>query len=356
MSWPTGTMTAHVITAPHTVEAAEIPIPPEASDHVLVKVAYLGICGSDIELLHGNSYYLTAGLNAYPILFGHEFTGVVTAVGPGVTDFELGDRVLGISLVTCGHCAMCRRGRRNLCTEKAELGLQQLNGAAAEYIRVPQRALTPVPADLPLTLATLVEPSVVVAHALRRVHLDYGDRVAVVGTGTLGLVGVQLASKIAHQTHAIGVEDAGLALAVELGADRALRPEEVTANSYDVILEFSGAAQAYSWLPTGAAPGARIALAGVTNVDVPRFNPAEITLKDIELHGVFDGIDDYDGMLDAFARDLVDPEPLIDRILPSERMNEALHLVDTRQLTRSKVLVEFSTDPAYPSTLSHLRD
>lgn len=344
MTWPTGSMTAYLMTEPHRIEAQNVPIPAEQSTHVLVKVSYLGVCGSDVELLHGNSYYITEGLNSYPLLFGHEMTGVVAAVGDNVTDYAPGDRVLGISLVTCGHCTMCRRGRRNLCTIRAEIGLQGLDGAAAEYISLPPNALTHVPDDLPLAAATLVEPSVVVAHALRRLRVDYSDRVAVVGTGTLGLVGVQMASKIARTTHAIGVEEAGLALAKELGADEALHPDDVESNAYDVILEFSGAAPTYRWLPRGAALGARIGLGGIVNTEVQGFNPAEVSLKDLEVHGLFDGIDDYDRMLSAFSDNLVDPNTLIDRILPATQIREAFRLMEDRELTRPKVIVEFAGD------------
>jgi len=341
-AWPTGEMTALVMLGTDVVQPETRAIPEEAAGKVLVEIAYLGVCGSDLELLHGTSFYITEGLNRYPLIFGHEFSGTVVAVGPGVSGFETGDRVVGITNVNCGACRMCLRGKRHLCETYAEVGLQGYPGAASEYFAAPAGSLAKIPEELSLKEAALVEPATAVAHAAERVRLSYEDRVAVIGTGALGLVAVQLALSAAESVDAIGVEQGGLDLAKELGASRAMRPEEAPAGAYSVVMEASGALSAFESVPRLLERGGRAAMIGVPNEPTRRFVPASIVLGDLDLLGIFSGAEHYDQTIGLFASGRVRAEPLIDRVLPANEVALAFRLLAAGGRARPKVLLEFA--------------
>lgn len=340
--WPTGEMTALVMTEPGCVRQETRPIPEEAPGTVLVRVAYLGVCGSDLELLDGTSFYIQQGMNRYPLVFGHEYSGVVEAVGAGVSGFEPGDRVVGITIVSCGACRWCMRGKRRLCENFAEVGLWGHEGAASEYFRAPVRALAKIGTGLGLKEAALVEPSSTAVHAAERVDFGVYDRVAVIGTGTLGLVTVQIAKAAGAEVHAIGVEEDGLRLAAEMGADRSLRPEEAENGAYSVVVEASGAVAAFESVPRLLERGGRAALVGVVNEPTRDFVPSFVNLNDQDLLGIFAGSDHYDQTLNLFASGKVSPEALIDRVVPAADVAEAFEAMVAGGRSRPKILMEFA--------------
>lgn len=342
MSWPTGEMPAVAILEPGVVGEVGRPVPREAPGEVLVKTAFVGVCGTDLELVRGSSFYLTEGLNEYPVVFGHEWTGTVVATAPGVEGYEPGDRVVGQTILYCGQCRMCRRGRRDVCERRAEMGLFNHQGAAAEYARVPARALVKVPDGLSFADATMIEPTVTVVHGFDRVRCGFDDRVAVIGTGTLGLMAVQIGKVMAESVDAIGIEEGGLALAAELGADRTLRPEEAERDAYSVVIEASGSAGSTGMCARMLEPGGRAALLGVVNRPAEDFVPSFATLKDLALHGVLHGLDYYDQTARLFASGRVNPAPLIDHPLPASDAAGAFELMEAGNRTRPKLMLEFA--------------
>jgi 2-desacetyl-2-hydroxyethyl bacteriochlorophyllide A dehydrogenase len=335
-------MTALTIAGPMRLESRAQRIPEAAPGEVLVRTAFVGICGSDIELLRGTSFYLTEKLNAYPLVFGHEWSGTVVATAPDVQGIASGDRVLGQTILTCGTCSACAAGRRSHCRNRAEMGLFGHAGAAAEYVRVPASSLVAVPQTLSLRDAALVEPSVTVVHALSRVRSGANDRVVVIGTGTLGLVAVQVAASIAERVDVVGVEESGLALALEAGAHNAYRPDEVPHDAYTVAIEASGAASSVALIPHLLEPGGRGALVGVVNTGTPDFIPSFVTLKDLELHGVLHGLDYYDRTVSLYAKGTISPRHLLDRLYPASAAVEAFDALLHRNLVRPKLILEFA--------------
>src|SRR5260370_20260119 len=113
-------MGAVLITGPGSVEVRQMPTPELLPGHCLIRVAYVGICGTDAALYRGDSVYIQQGRTTYPIVFGHEWSGTVIEVGAGVIGFEVGDRVAGHNFITCGTWAMCRPVRQNLCPNRAD--------------------------------------------------------------------------------------------------------------------------------------------------------------------------------------------------------------------------------------------
>jgi 2-desacetyl-2-hydroxyethyl bacteriochlorophyllide A dehydrogenase len=316
-------------------------IPVAGPGEIVVKTAYVGICGTDIYLHKGDSFYLENGFLSYPFVFGHEYTGTVFGIGEGVTT-TIGTRVVGHCMVPCQKCDNCQRGRRNLCRNLKEVGLRYIPGAAAEYLVVPEYAVTVVPSKLSLKAATLTEPAVTAHHACDRAGIGSSDRVAIIGTGTLGLLSLMFAKLTAKSVSVIGVADPELELAKELGADRVLRPDEVAKGAYDVVIEASGVKSALSQAIDITDLGGRIALVGLPSAHSSTVDQTAVALKDLTIHGILHGIDYYGMTIDLFASGKVDPTALIARVGKVEEAAGMFSEAVTPGRRKPKFLIEFA--------------
>ncbi|WP_395827080.1 zinc-binding dehydrogenase [Archangium violaceum] len=343
-TWPEGTMSAVAITAPGRVELTRIPIPGPRPDEVLIRPSYVGLCGTDLELLHGKASYLQDGRAQFPLVFGHEWCGQVVAVGEDVKGIAVGNRVVGQTMVPCGLCRMCQRGQRQHCERLVEVGLYGLQGAAAEYIRMPMRSLTVLPDALSDLSAAFIEPAVTVVGGFDKAGCGLEDEVAVVGTGTIGLLAVQLASRMARSVDAIGIDEAGLKLAAACGARRTLRPDQARNGSYSLVIEASGSSRAFMRSIELAETGGRVAVVGVANDPVAGFAPGELVLRGIDLLGIRHGLDYYDRTIQLFVDGVLDAKPLIAGVLPPEQAERAFEMLEHGRSGPPKVLLNFNND------------
>ncbi|MFD1211169.1 zinc-binding dehydrogenase [Arthrobacter sp. GCM10027362] len=312
-SWPTGTMPALVFTGPQEAQWQSIDIPRSEAGRVLIRIQKLGICGTDVHLFTGHSSYMRVGLTTFPLVPGHEWCGEVVAVGAGVEGVQIGDRVVGEPFLPCGSCGVCRAGRLNLCPNRAELGVRgNVPGAAAKYLSIPAANIAVVPENVPSAHAVLAEPSVTVLHSLSVTNLQAGERVAVIGTGTLGLIAVQVASKQGCAVDAIGIDSEGLLLAKQCGAGNTFGPEEAPSDNYDVVIEASGAAAALLLCSRIAGLGGRIAQAGITAAPSVEVNSEAVVSKGLSIHGVLGGIPHLRRALQLISTGTIDPALLID--------------------------------------------
>jgi 2-desacetyl-2-hydroxyethyl bacteriochlorophyllide A dehydrogenase len=335
-------MSAVAIAAPGRVELTEIPIPRPRPDGVLVRTSYVGLCGTDLELLHGTASYLKDGRASFPLVFGHEWSGQVVAVGPEVKGIAVGDRVVGQTMVACGLCRMCQRGRRALCERLVEVGLYGQQGAAAEYIQMPMRSLTVLPEGLSDLSAAFIEPAVTVVGGFDKVGCGMEDTVAVVGTGTIGLLAVQLASRMARSVDAIGIDEAGLKLAAACGARRTLRPEQAERGAYSVVIEASGASSAFLRSLELAETGGRVAVVGVANSAVTGMVPGDLVLRGVDVFGIRHGLDYYDRTIQLFVDGVLDAKPLVADVLPPQQARQAFELLERGRSGPPKVLLRFN--------------
>jgi 2-desacetyl-2-hydroxyethyl bacteriochlorophyllide A dehydrogenase len=198
-------------------EDAPKPVPGEGE--ALVRVRAVGICGSDV---HG--FFDQESVARVPgLIMGHEAAGEVVEVSVGVSGLRVGDRVAVDPQVVCGSCESCRRAWPTVCSNKRIIGSALrgfLHGAMADYVAVPASQLYRLPAEVSFEAGALVEPFSNALHVLNRVHLDLGDTVVVLGTGTLGLCLVQ-AAKLAGAGRVVATDVSPFRLrkALEVGAD-----------------------------------------------------------------------------------------------------------------------------------------
>ena len=180
-----------VIHGPGRASLEEISIPEIKPGEVLIRTAYTGVCGTDLDLFDGKVGYYQDGTAKYPIVPGHEVSGHVVATGPNVGHLKEGDRVVAEYIQNCGACDECRRNNWNACPNRAELGIMGRDGGYARYMVVPGRFVRTIPAGLDLATAALCQPLAVVLKGLNRLVRTWPPtpetkRCAVVGAGSLG--------------------------------------------------------------------------------------------------------------------------------------------------------------------------
>lgn len=246
--------------------AALAPGPGEA----VVRPAHVGVCGTDLELLDG---VVDPAYVRYPLVPGHEWSGVVAAVGPGVTGVSAGDRVTGEGIVPCRVCASCVRGLTSLCETYDELGFTRA-GAAATQVLVPAALLHPLPPAVSLLEAALAEPCAVVWRGIGRAVPRPGERIAVVGDGTVGLIAAHLLRLFSPSALVVfGLRPAQEDLALALGAT-AFSIADLPA-SFDLVVEAAGSGAAVERAVRLARRGGRVVLLGLAGSGVTAALPVD---------------------------------------------------------------------------------
>jgi 2-desacetyl-2-hydroxyethyl bacteriochlorophyllide A dehydrogenase len=328
-------MTAVAIAGPGRLDRIRVPMPDPSEGEVLIRPRYVGLCGTDLELLHGTASYFRDGRTTYPHVFGHEWWGRVV---------DDGSAVVGHTMVTCERCTRCLGGRRQLCQRMSEVGLYARQGAAAQYIRMPKHAVTPLPESLAQPWAVLIEPAVTVVEALTRAGCARADRVAVVGTGTIGLLAVQLAAARGGLVDAIGIDEAGLKLAAAYGASTTYRTEDAPSGAYSLVVEASGAASAFRDCLRLTENGGRVALVGVANEPVDGVIPGDIALRGITVHGIRHGLEHYEQTVALFADGVFDGRGLVAEIVPVTQARRAFELLAHGRSGAPKVILDLGVD------------
>ncbi len=267
------------------VRVEDVPVPAPGEGEILLRVSFCGICGTDLEeyrhgplVIPADRPHALTGRRA-PLTMGHEFTGVVAALGPGVRGLREGDRVAPDIVLFCNACEFCRRHQYALCEKWATIGLHT-DGGLAEYVTVPAFACARLPDSLSDAEAALIEPTECAVRAVNKAPPRLGDVVGILGGGPIGLLTLQV-SRAAGAGAVILVEPRASrrALALELGAEAVLDPadpgwmEELRRLAGglgpDVVFECAGRPDTASLAIRMARKGGRIVLIGLTGGEVP---------------------------------------------------------------------------------------
>ena len=235
----------------------DIPEPEATGDLVKIKIAYSGVCGTDLHAFKGQ-YSSTKT----PVVLGHEFSGVVVAVGPDVKEIKVGDRVTSeTTFTTCGHCTPCKEKDYNLCGNRQGIGTQ-INGSMAEYLVSREESVHKLPDNMSMLSASLTEPLACGVHAaIEKGNVKEGDVVCVFGVGAIGQMVAQVSKARGAKVIVAGLpQDAErFEIALKNGADRAV--DQTKENIKDVINEMTnGEGADISFECSGAVPAANTAL------------------------------------------------------------------------------------------------
>jgi len=221
-------MRAAELIAPLAFHLAEMPIEDPGPGEVQCRVESVGVCGSD---LHAYSEGQVGGMpNAYPMVLGHEPSGVIVKTGAGVTGLAAGDRGALEPALYCYHCEFCLSGHHNVCANIRFLSNPSYPGFFREFVNLPVTNFLPIPAEVSFDVAALVEPLAIAVHSLRLASIGVGETVAVIGAGPIGLLTIAaLRSVKAGRIWAIEPLAHRRELARTMGADVVLEPEEAVA-------------------------------------------------------------------------------------------------------------------------------
>ncbi len=202
-----------ILEAPYQMRMIETPIPQPAAEQVRIRVCKIGVCGSDPTIYKGLHPYVT-----FPVVLGHELSGVIDAVGEGVSTDRIGQRVTVIPHQVCGTCGACRHELYNFC-ENLKCTGAETDGAQCDYFCIDSRMALEIPETMTLEQAAMVEPACVAFHGAKRAHILPEDRVLIVGAGPIGVFCMQSCFALgAKEVYIADMDASRLGIASALGA------------------------------------------------------------------------------------------------------------------------------------------
>ncbi len=318
-------MKALTLTATNEFTYADTPDPEIGPNDVLIGVKACGICGSDIHGMDGSS-----GRRIPPIIMGHEASGEIVKVGENVKDWKVGGRAAFDSMIFCGECAACQAGQTNLCPERRVIGVScedyRRHGAFAEFVRIPQHILVPMPEGLSFEEAAFGEPVGVALHAVGLVSPVPGDTAVVIGAGLIGLLVVQALKRAGcGRVLAVDLDDSRLNLAKELGADDVVNSaadgalEQIRAQAggdgADVAMEVVGIGPTITLAVKSVRKGGKVGAVGNLKATVD-FPLQDVVTREITVFGSCASAGEYGEALQAVANGEIRVKPLISAVAP----------------------------------------
>lgn len=333
-----------VMTKPGTIEVREAAKPASGEGEIVMQTRRIGICGSDVHVYHGLHPY-----TSYPVVQGHEVSGVVAELGPGVDGLAIGDRITFLPQLTCGECYPCRHGMHHICESLRVMGFQA-PGAAQEFVALDAANVLRLPGHMSLDQGALIEPISVAAHALARAGGAAGRRVLVLGAGPIGNLTAQVAR--ASGAEAVMVTDlspyrldkaraCGLDLLVDPAATDlgvAIR-ENFGTDGADLIMECVGAQATVEQAISYARPGTTIVVVGVfgrkPEIDVGLIQDHELSLVGTLMYQK----PDYERAIELAAGGAMTLEPLVTDHFPLEQYLAAYEKIERAGGETMKVMI-----------------
>ncbi|AIA08160.1 zinc-dependent alcohol dehydrogenase family protein [Streptomyces noursei] len=315
-------MRAVVIHTPGQYEVTTVTDPVPGPGEVVVAPAAVGICGTDVHIVQGEF-----APTPYPIVPGHEFTGEVVALGAGVTGLRTGERVAVDPSLFCGACHYCANGHGNLCENWGAIG-DTVDGAMAEYVKVPAANCYRLPENVEFTQGALIEPLSCAVHGFDVLPRRLGDHYLIYGAGTMGLLMLQLARTAgAASLSVVDINTDRLRVAERLGADAtAVSAEELDRpQGWETVIDCTGVIPVIedglgrvrrggTFQQFGVAPSAATAA----------FSPFRVYNDEITIVGSMAVLHSFGRAVDLMAKGVVDADTMITHRYPLDDFDAAL--------------------------------
>ena len=325
-----------VLTGPGALEVRAAPAPAPGPHDLVIRPDAVGICGTDLELLAGSMTYLASGLAGYPIVPGHEWTGLVAATGAEVTGFAVGDRVVGEVPIGCGSCAQCTSGRYHVCPNRTETGIAGRPGAMASTLVFPAASAHLLPDGIDAADAALVEPLSVAYRGVARAGVQPGEPLAVVGAGTIGMLAALTAQ-------ALGIADVRL---VEVDPDRrrfaaelGLHVSAALDERVPRVVEASGTAGGIAAALETCLDGGSVVLLGLTGAPATPVDLDRVVVRDLTVQGSLGSPGVWPEVVALVASGQVRPSVLVSHRFGLADAAAAYALAASREPGVRKVLV-----------------
>jgi threonine dehydrogenase-like Zn-dependent dehydrogenase len=317
-------MRAVVLTGPGECTVQEVPPPVAGPGEAVIDVERAGVCGTDAEFFTGHMAYLAQGHSSYPLRPGHEWCGVVSAVGDGVDPGWVGRRVMGDTMIGDGVCRRCRRGQQHLCEGRHEVGVMDGRpGALAEQLAVPVSSLHVLPDTVDAVLGALVEPGGNALRAAMAAGVGDGDRVLILGPGTIGLLVAMFARAAGAEVHLMGRTDESLAFARHLGFAHAWPEGAVPDLPFDAVVDAATAAHLPAYAADLVEPGGRVVHIGLSATP-SLIDTRTLVFKDVTAVGILSASPGLAATIDAYAAGTVDPRPLVSATVGLDQVGAVL--------------------------------
>jgi D-arabinitol dehydrogenase (NADP+) len=328
-------MKSIVIERPNEISLLERDEPEPGPVELMIEVRASGICGTDLHIYRGEY------MGKYPVIPGHEFSGVVAAVGSNITRFKVGDRVAVEPNIACDNCVNCLNNRQNFCLNWQAIGVT-LPGGMEQYVIVPEKAAFSI-GELPFEHGAFMEPLSCVVHGIQRAHISLADHVAILGAGPIGILMLQMARLQGAARITVLETNPGRAdLARQFGADVVIsRLEELQIDTYDIVIDATGVISVMNRSIDFVRMGGTVLLFGVPpsgrNLEMEGF---KIFRKGLTVLSSFTSVRNSFQAVDLLQSGKIQVEPLISHHLPLKEMPRALELIESRDPAVKKVLVE----------------
>ncbi len=336
---------------PRNIGYEERPVPEPKPGEVLVKVEYVGICGSDVHYYkHGRAGNFV--VNGKMIL-GHESGGSIVAVGENVSSLAVGDRVALEPGVTCGKCEFCKTGRYNLCPDVEFFATPPFDGVFCDYVAFPADKCFKLPDNVSTMEGALVEPLAVGLHACKQGGVKPGDTVVIQGAGCIGLVSLLSAKAYgASNIIVVDVQQKRLEYAKKLGATSVINAKEqdvlaqintlTQQRGADVVIETAGSDATVMQTTFIAARGGTIVLVGITVDEVVPFHFGNVMAKELSIKSVFRYCNLYPTAVNAIGQGTINVKDIVTHTFGFGEIKEALDYVIDNSADVVKAVVKIS--------------
>lgn len=320
--------------------------PEYGYNDLLIKIKKTAICGTDVHIYKWDEW--SQQTIPVPMVVGHEYVGVVEAMGEGVRGFSAGDRVSGEGHITCGHCRNCRAGRRHLCRNTVGVGVNR-SGAFAEYLVIPADNAFKLPDDISDDLASIFDPFGNAVHTALAFDL-VGEDVLITGAGPIGIMAAAVARHVgARHVVITDVNPYRLELAEKMGATRAVDvSKEKLADvmnelgmkeGFDVGLEMSGVPSAFSQMLATMNHGGKIAMLGIPPQSVA-IDWNQVIFKGLTIKGIY-GREMFETWykMASLLQSGLDLSPILTHHLPVDKYEEGFEIMISGQ--SGKVILDW---------------
>lgn len=309
-------------------------------DEVVVRPDAVGLCATDLELVDGSMVYLRTGQATLPLVPGHEWTGVVEALGVGVVGVQVGDRVIGETSIGCAECVTCASGNYHQCPSRRETGIMGLDGALSTRFVFPARALHALPSAVEPLDAALAEPLAVALRATQRAGTGPGSDVLVVGGGTIGSLMVMLLDAVGASVAIAEPRQVRRARAEGLGA----RPH-VDGDLYPIVLEATGTASGIRSAHAALAASGTLVLVGLSGLSGVDIDLDRVVVGDQHLVGSLGSPGVWPEVVALLAAGSVHPSTLVTHQFALEDLDTALALMRSGGDEVGKIVVRPNHTP-----------
>ncbi len=341
-------MRAIVVTEPPLFELQNLREPECGANEVMVRTAFCGICGTDLEIIGGT---MPQGFARYPVVPGHEWTGVVEEIGRGVNNLRVGDRVSVEGYLPCGKCEPCRRGDKQSCVTHGQIGMTQ-NGGFADYVAAPAVSCHIVPQHVGLDEALMVEPASTVVRGIEQIRPRAGCRVAVIGCGPIGLIAARVLRRF-EPSVILGIDLFGSqsAMAVQAGFTSFTTSQNVSelreqsgVDAWDLVVDCALGSKPLQLAFQIVRPGGGlVVIGGAPDSDRLQIPANVFVTRDLHVHGVLGYTTKaWARTLELVANRELILGDLISHRRPIEEFDSAVSLLQKRPGPVGKIAISFA--------------